>query len=114
MRYLLAILVPPLGMLSVGKTMLAILCLILWITLIGWPIAAIWAVLVVHGALADKRQKEMLAEMQKQSEAQIAASKAAADAAQALAQAQSKMAEAQAAQAQTAVAQIRDPQTPQE
>ena len=61
MRYLLAIVLPPLGMLSVGKPLLAILCLLLMLTLIAWPIASIWAVLVVNGAFADARARRALA-----------------------------------------------------
>ena len=48
MRYLLAILLPPLGMLSVGKPFHALLCLVLMVTLIGWPVAAIWALIIVR------------------------------------------------------------------
>ena len=66
MRYLIAILLPPLGMLSVGKVFQAILCLVLMVTVIGWPIAAIWAVLVVNSAFADARTKRAIAEMRRQ------------------------------------------------
>ena len=59
MRYLIAILLPPLGMLSVGKVLEAILCLLLMLTIIGHPIAAIWAVLVVHSSLADARARRI-------------------------------------------------------
>jgi len=48
MRYLIAILLPPLGMLSVGKVLDAFVCLLLMFTIVGHPIAAIWAVLVVN------------------------------------------------------------------
>jgi uncharacterized membrane protein YqaE (UPF0057 family) len=58
-RYLIAILLPPLGMLSVGKVFEAILCLLLMLTLVGHPIAAIWAVLVVHSSLADGRARRI-------------------------------------------------------
>jgi uncharacterized membrane protein YqaE (UPF0057 family) len=59
MRYLIAILLPPLGMLSVGKVLEAVLCLLLMITIVGHPIAAIWAVLVVHNSLADRRVRRI-------------------------------------------------------
>jgi cytochrome b561 len=36
MKYLVAILLPPVGMLLAGRAMLALLCLLLMITLIGW------------------------------------------------------------------------------
>jgi uncharacterized membrane protein YqaE (UPF0057 family) len=60
MRYLLAILLPPIGMLSVGKPFQALLCLVLMFTILGWPFASIWAVLVVHGAFADRRTERMI------------------------------------------------------
>lgn len=60
MRYLLAILLPPIGMLSVGKPFQALFCLILMVTVIGWPIAAIWAVLTVHSAFADRRTERIV------------------------------------------------------
>ena len=59
MRYLIAILLPPLGMLSVGKLLEALVCLVLMLTIIGHPVAAIWAVLVVHGSLADQRARHL-------------------------------------------------------
>ena len=48
MKDVLAILLPPLGLLSVGRVDQAIVCLILWVTILGWPIAAIWAPTVSH------------------------------------------------------------------
>ena len=60
MKYLVAILVPPLGMLLAGRVMLALLCLLLMVTLIGWPIAAIWAVVIVNSAENEKRMRKML------------------------------------------------------
>ncbi len=59
MRYLIAILLPPLGMLSVGKLLEAVVCLVLMLTIVGHPIAAIWAVLVVHSSLADERTRRI-------------------------------------------------------
>ena len=61
MRYLLAVVLPPLGMLSVGRPILAIVCLLLMLTLIAWPVASVWAVLVVNGAFADARTKKVIA-----------------------------------------------------
>lgn len=60
MKVLLAILLPPVGLLSVGKPLQALLNLILWITVIGWPIAALWAALVVHGAQTESRVRRLL------------------------------------------------------
>jgi uncharacterized membrane protein YqaE (UPF0057 family) len=59
MRYLIAILLPPLGFLTCGKVFQAILCFILMLTCIGWPIASIWAVLVVADYHADKRAERV-------------------------------------------------------
>lgn len=62
MKYLIAIVLPPLGMLLVGRVGLAIVCLILQLTILGWPLAAIWAVLVVNNAEHDKRLRRALAQ----------------------------------------------------
>jgi uncharacterized membrane protein YqaE (UPF0057 family) len=62
MKYLIAILLPPLGMLLVGRTGQALLCLILMITIIGWPLAAIWALLVVNSAETEARVRRAIAE----------------------------------------------------
>ena len=64
MKYLIAILLPPLGMLMVGRIGQALLCLILMITLIGWPLAAIWALLVVNSAETEARVRRAIAEEQ--------------------------------------------------
>ena len=66
MKYLIAIILPPLGMLLVGRVGLALLCLILQITILGWPLAAIWAVLVVNNAENDKRMRNALAAQKKE------------------------------------------------
>lgn len=50
-------------MFFVGKPIEALICLILQVTLIGWAPAAIWAVLVVNGHHADKRNKELIKAM---------------------------------------------------
>jgi uncharacterized membrane protein YqaE (UPF0057 family) len=62
MKYLLAILLPPLGLLAVGRVGQAVLCLILWITIIGWPLAALWALLVVNSAETESRMRRLLDE----------------------------------------------------
>jgi uncharacterized membrane protein YqaE (UPF0057 family) len=50
MRYVVAIVLPPLGLLMAGRPFQAILCLVLMVTVIGWPIAAVWAIFAVHSA----------------------------------------------------------------
>jgi uncharacterized membrane protein YqaE (UPF0057 family) len=62
MKYVIAILLPPLGMLLVGRVGQAILCLILMITIIGWPLAAIWALLVVNSAETESRVRRAIAQ----------------------------------------------------
>jgi uncharacterized membrane protein YqaE (UPF0057 family) len=64
-RYVIAILLPPAAMLTVGKPFQALLCLILMLTVIAWPIAAIWAIFVVHSSFADARNKKLIDEMRK-------------------------------------------------
>jgi uncharacterized membrane protein YqaE (UPF0057 family) len=60
MKYIIAILVPPLGMLLAGRPGQALLCLLLMITLIGWPLAAIWALLVVNTAETEGRVRRAI------------------------------------------------------
>jgi hypothetical protein len=67
MKYIVAIILPPLGMLLVGRPVLALVCLILQITILGWPLAAIWAVLVVNNAEHDKRLRRALEERDRRS-----------------------------------------------
>jgi len=68
MKYVIAILFPPLGMLLAGRGLQALLCLILMITIIGWPLAAIWALLVVNSSETEKRVRRMLKEQAKAAE----------------------------------------------
>jgi uncharacterized membrane protein YqaE (UPF0057 family) len=63
MRYLLAVLVPPLAMALCGKMFQAVVCLILMLTLIGWPVASIWALFVVNSYLDDQRAERLVRAM---------------------------------------------------
>jgi len=47
MRLFLAIFLPPLAFFSIGRPLAGIVCFILWVTVIGWIIAALWAVYAV-------------------------------------------------------------------
>ena len=67
MKYVVAILFPPLGMLLAGRGGQALVCLILMVTLIGWPLAAIWALLVVNTDETEKRVRRMIAEQDRKS-----------------------------------------------
>ncbi|WP_374172811.1 YqaE/Pmp3 family membrane protein [Flavobacterium tructae] len=60
MMTLMAIFFPSLSFLLRGKLLTALLCLILQITLIGWIPAAIWAVLSLENARADKRNAKLI------------------------------------------------------
>ncbi len=60
MRYVIAIVFPPLGMLLAGRAGQALVCLLLMVTLIGWPLAAIWALLVVNTSETEKRVRRVM------------------------------------------------------
>ncbi len=64
-KYVIAIVFPPLGMLLAGRAGQAFLCLILMITLIGWPLAAIWALLVVNTDETEKRVRRLMEQQAK-------------------------------------------------
>lgn len=64
MQYLLAILLPPVALLAVGKPFQALFSLLLMITVLGWIPAAIWAVMVVNSAHADRRNRALIEAMQ--------------------------------------------------
>ncbi|HLN29549.1 MAG TPA: YqaE/Pmp3 family membrane protein [Gemmataceae bacterium] len=65
MRYVVAILLPPLGMALCGKVGQAIICAILMLTCIGWPVASIWAVLVVSDYHGEQRNREVIRALRK-------------------------------------------------
>ena len=58
MRYLLAIILPPVAVLICGKPFQAILNLVL--TLLFWVPGAVHAIFVVHSHLADKRTERIV------------------------------------------------------
>lgn len=60
---LIAIFFPSVSFLLRGKLLTALLCLILQITLIGWIPAAIWAVLSLQNARADRRNSKLIKTM---------------------------------------------------
>jgi hypothetical protein len=55
MRLLLALLIPPLVFFTIYRPFQGIFCAILWMTIIGWPIAALWAVY----SLSQYRNEEL-------------------------------------------------------
>lgn len=60
---LIAILFPSLSFLLRGMILHAILCLVLQITLIGWLPAAIWAVVSLNNARAERRTDRIVRAM---------------------------------------------------
>lgn len=71
MRYLLAIILPPVAVLLCGKPFQALLNVGLWCLFIVPGV--IHALFVVHSHLADLRQKALIEEMRRQQEALQAA-----------------------------------------
>ena len=62
MRLLLAIFIPWLQFFTIGRPFAGITCLILQVTLIGWPIAAIWSVYALSQYETDRKIEEALGE----------------------------------------------------
>ncbi|RZJ99832.1 MAG: YqaE/Pmp3 family membrane protein [Flavobacterium sp.] len=60
---LIAIFFPFISFLLRGRIITGIICLILQITLIGWIPAAVWAVLSLQNARADKRNEKLIKAM---------------------------------------------------
>ena len=58
MRLLLAIFLPFLSFLTIGKPVAGIICLLLQITVIGWIPAALWAVYSLSQYNTDKKLRE--------------------------------------------------------
>lgn len=62
---LIAILIPWLSFFVRGKILAGIACLILQITVLGWIPAAIWALVSLNNARADKRTDRIINAMNK-------------------------------------------------
>lgn len=62
---LIAILFPFVSFLLRGKIISGLVCLVLQITLIGWLPAAIWAVVSLQNARADRRTDRMIRAIRK-------------------------------------------------
>ncbi len=70
MRYLLAILIPPLVFFTMKKPILGALNLLLMVTIIGWPIAAIWAIVTVNSYHGDVNRKKIVQAIDRQMQRQ--------------------------------------------
>jgi hypothetical protein len=57
---IIAVLLPWLSFLLRGKLLSGVLCLILQITLIGWLPAAVWAVVSLQNARAERRNDRLI------------------------------------------------------
>lgn len=62
---LVAILFPFVSFFLRGKIFTAIICLILQITILGWIPAAVWAVISLQNARADRRTNRVIKEMRR-------------------------------------------------
>lgn len=60
MRLVIALLLPPLLFLTIGRPIAAVVCLLLQITVIGWLPAAIWAVYALSQYKTDQKIKAAL------------------------------------------------------
>jgi uncharacterized membrane protein YqaE (UPF0057 family) len=60
---LIAILLPWLSFFLRGRIITGIICVVLQITLIGWIPAAIWAVISLQNARADRRNARLIRAM---------------------------------------------------
>jgi len=60
---LIAILLPWLSFLLRGRILKGILCALLQITLVGWIPAAVWAVIDLQNARADRRTRRIVKAM---------------------------------------------------
>ena len=62
---LIAIFFPFISFLLRGRILTGIICLILQVTLIGWIPAAIWAVISLQNARADRRNERLIRAMKR-------------------------------------------------
>jgi hypothetical protein len=60
MRLLLALILPWLQFFTIGRPFAGIICLVLQITLIGWPVAAIWSVYALSQYKTDQKISDAL------------------------------------------------------
>lgn len=57
---LIAIFFPSISFFLRGRILTGLLCIILQLTLIGWIPAAVWAVVSLQNARADKRNRKLI------------------------------------------------------
>ncbi len=59
MRLILAIILPPLVFFTINRPLQGLMNALLWMTLIGWPVAAIWAVYALSQYRNDELREEL-------------------------------------------------------
>ncbi len=59
MRLLMAIFLPPIVFFTINRPFQGLFCALLWLTVIGWPVAAIWAVYSLSQYRNDELRREM-------------------------------------------------------
>lgn len=59
MRVLVAVVIPFLAFFTIGRPFAGLFCLLLQLTLLGWPLAAFWAVYSTAQYHADKRTERL-------------------------------------------------------
>jgi uncharacterized membrane protein YqaE (UPF0057 family) len=64
MRLLICLILPWLGLFTIGRPISGLICLLLQITLIGWIPAAIWSVYALSQYNTDKKIEKALADRQ--------------------------------------------------
>jgi hypothetical protein len=68
MRYILAILLPWLCFFSLGKPVHGVISLILQFSIVGWPIASVWAFFGISEYRKQRKAKSMAKRQAKQAE----------------------------------------------
>ena len=58
MRLILAIIFPPLVFFTINRPFQGLMNLLLWMTFIGWPVAAIWAIYALSQYRNDELRRE--------------------------------------------------------
>ncbi len=59
MRLLMAIFLPPIVFFTINRPFQGLFCALLWLTIIGWPVAAMWAIY----SLSQYRNEELRREL---------------------------------------------------
>lgn len=58
-RLILAIFLPPVVFFTINRPFQGLMCALLWMTMIGWPVASIWAVYALSQYRNDQLRYEL-------------------------------------------------------